>query len=174
MEKNQNTYQFTKVTTFLQIPLRLTGAVRLAIILIFLLLLVSGIRADDVITSKLVDVQQGNTAILITAPHGGDKRIKRMKERKSGSLLSDMHTYELVEELKKELQRKHKKKPFIVRAEFHRKYIDANRAPEEAYESSQAKPHYDAYHAAIRRSINEIRKKWKDGIMCANNQIMII
>ena len=44
-------------------------------------------------------------------------------------------------------------------ARFHRKFIDANRRADEAYGDPGCAAVYDAYHAAIRRLIDEIRTK---------------
>ena len=115
--------------------------------------------------STLVDVEMGEIPILITAPHGGDKSVPGVSGRKNGNHLSDTGTYELAKELQKQLQLILKKKPYIVRAEFLRKYIEANRVASEAYESPEAKHHYDAYHDSIRQCVDEIRKKWHAGIM---------
>jgi hypothetical protein len=49
--------------------------------------------------------------------------------------------------------------PYVVIAEFHREYIDANRAPACAYEDEDLDPtpYYDEYHNTIRSFVEEIR-----------------
>lgn len=51
------------------------------------------------------------------------------------------------------------REPSVVMAKFHRRYIDANRRPEEAYGSPACQAVYDAYHAAVRRFVDEARAK---------------
>jgi N-formylglutamate amidohydrolase len=49
------------------------------------------------------------------------------------------------------------KAPYVVIAEFARKYIDANRAPGCAYDSTNAQIYYNEYHNTIRKYVDEIR-----------------
>jgi N-formylglutamate amidohydrolase len=46
--------------------------------------------------------------------------------------------------------------PYVVIAEFHRRYIDANRSPDCAYQDPKAKQYYDEYHTTIRNFMSEI------------------
>jgi hypothetical protein len=54
---------------------------------------------------------------------------------------------------------------YLVVARFDRKYIDANRAPGIAFDQAAAQPYYDAYHAAIRRFVDEIRARHPHGLL---------
>ena len=56
------------------------------------------------------------------------------------------------------------KKPYYVVAKFSRKYIDANRPKEVAYESADAKPVYDYYHSTLARFCKEVRKNHSRGL----------
>ena len=42
-------------------------------------------------------------------------------------------------------------------AKFKRQFVDPNRPPEVAVDSSAARPYYDYYHQAVRRFIEEVR-----------------
>jgi N-formylglutamate amidohydrolase len=50
-------------------------------------------------------------------------------------------------------------------AKFERRFIDANRPPEIALDSADARPYYDYYHNSIRRFIDEIRRKYPAGLL---------
>jgi len=47
--------------------------------------------------------------------------------------------------------------PYVVIADYHRRYIDANRSPRCAYEADAAQPFYDEYQATLRSFVDEIR-----------------
>ncbi len=50
-------------------------------------------------------------------------------------------------------------------ARFHRKYIDANRPPDIAYEDPRAKPVYDAYRDTLAGYCREVRKTYGRGLL---------
>ena len=54
---------------------------------------------------------------------------------------------------------------YLVVARFDRKYIDANRPPQRAFDQPAARPYYDAYHQAIRRFVDEIRARHPHGLL---------
>jgi N-formylglutamate amidohydrolase len=47
--------------------------------------------------------------------------------------------------------------PCVVIAEFHRRFIDANRPERCAFEHLDATPYYDEYHNTMRNFVDEIR-----------------
>ena len=53
----------------------------------------------------------------------------------------------------------------MVIARFHRKYIDTNRRPQDAFESAEAKATYEAYHAAIASACKEVTSRWGRGVV---------
>lgn len=77
----------------------------------------------------------------------------------------NMDTDVLAFKLANEIERVMGARPFLVVAHFHRKYIDANRPAAGAYESEAAKPHYDAYHDALRDACGDVRGRWGSGIL---------
>ncbi len=113
---------------------------------------------------NLVEAESGELPVIITAPHGGTSGVTDCPERSSvGSRFvnrPDAHTKRLARGIADELERLTGKAPYLVIANFHRKYIDANRAAEEAYAVSGCAAAYDAYHTAIRRQIDEIRARF--------------
>ncbi|MGV3755460.1 MAG: hypothetical protein ACO1QS_08775 [Verrucomicrobiota bacterium] len=118
-------------------------------------------------TTNLVHHQPGNLPILITAPHGGTNILKDILTRTNGTLLRDDGTYELALLVSEELTKLTKgKKPYLVAAQFHRKYLDVNRPVTNAFESPRAKPYYEAYHNQTSNYVAEIRQRFGgEGLM---------
>lgn len=119
---------------------------------------------------SLIDVQRGTLPILITAPHGGSTDIPKVPLRTNRDAFRfvtgmDQNTSRLAHTMAKELEKRLGAKPYFVTARFHRKFIDANRAAEHAYESPAAKPYYDAYHDTIAEFCREILKNNGTGLL---------
>jgi N-formylglutamate amidohydrolase len=121
----------------------------------------SHLVAQSSSSSNLVHVQKGSLPILITAPHGGTNVIQDVLTRTNGTLLRDDGTYELALLVSEELARLAKgQRPYLVAAQFHRKFIDVNRPGTNAFESSAARPYYEAYHQHIRTAVADIRQRF--------------
>jgi N-formylglutamate amidohydrolase len=120
----------------------------------------SALAAD---ASSLILARAGNLPILLTAPHGGLQGVPEVPVRSRGTTLTDAHTIELAEAVSKHLGKALGAEPYLVAARFSRKYIDANRAEEDAFDSPQAKPVYDAYHGQIRQFIAQIKERFPQG-----------
>jgi N-formylglutamate amidohydrolase len=119
---------------------------------------------------ELLLVQKGALPIIISAPHGGRKAIPDVPERTGKGVTNfatvlDGNTAELAERLAVLLEQDLKAKPWLVVARFTRKHLDVNRAREHAYESEKAKPHYDAYHAALEGACKAVKKQHGRGIL---------
>lgn len=133
--------------------------IRLLLITGFAALLTSATaRASD-----LILVEPGELPIILTAPHGGEQDVPGCAVRTPvGTRFvnrPDQYTDRLARSIADELKRLTGKSPYLVMARFHRKFIDANRPAGEAYGDPGCAAVYDAYHAAIRRHIDEIRAK---------------
>jgi hypothetical protein len=76
-------------------------------------------------THPFIDYQEGNTNLLITAPHGGNKKPKDIPDRTYGKTYRDTYTrpltYKLLELFPKD------NKPYSIIANIHRKKVDLNR-----------------------------------------------
>lgn len=112
----------------------------------------------------------GGLPIILTAPHGGRAAIPGVPERKGEGATrfnprADSNTDILTEQLADALQQKLGHRPYVVIARFHRKYLDANRRPEDALESTEARATYDAYHAAVAAACREVTARWGRGIL---------
>lgn len=128
-----------------------------------------GHSQEKPVASEFVFSQRGELPILITAPHGGQATIVGVPERRQRQLqivtARDESTDTLAQKIAGEVERELGAKPYLVIAKFHRKYADANRPTELAYDSPKAKPHYDAYHAAIASACQQMQKRWGRGIL---------
>ena len=114
---------------------------------------------------KLIPSRSGNLPILLTVPHGGQEVVPGASLRSRGPTLLDANTIELAEALSKRLRTALGDDPYLVAARFSRKYIDANRAEAEAFESTDATPVYRAYHSRISAFISEMRQKFPNGAL---------
>lgn len=119
----------------------------------------------------LVTVRVGTLPVIISAPHGGRTPVPDCPVRTGGPAVAkfvtvmDTNTDLLAEKLAAEVGKRMGGTPHLVVARFERKYADANRPPADAYESAAAKPHYDAYHAALKAAKAAVTKKWGRGLL---------
>lgn len=119
---------------------------------------------------KLLTVWAGMLPIILSAPHGGRQSIPGVPVR-SGVGVSqfvtgrDNNTDELAETVALQLEKRLNAKPFLIVARFERKYLDANRSSESAYESIEAKPYYDCYHSALREARDRVSREWGRGLL---------
>jgi N-formylglutamate amidohydrolase len=128
-----------------------------------LLLLAALFLASHACASGLVTAQPGELPIVLTAPHGGREEVPGCELRTPvGSRFvtsTDLNTDALAESIAAEIKRLTGKSPYLLVARFHRKYIDANRRADEAYDGPACKRVYDEYHAIARRFVDEVRAK---------------
>jgi N-formylglutamate amidohydrolase len=118
----------------------------------------------------LVTVGAGALPIVITAPHGGRQAIAGVPERRGNGVSQfavrrDNNTAELAHLLAARLAERLGAKPFTIVADFERKYIDANRSPQQAYEVAGAKIFYDHYHQAVGAAVVQVRRRWGHGFL---------
>ena len=114
----------------------------------------------------LVTAERGDLPLILSAPHGGKLRIPGVPERRGNvKRETDLGTARVAELLADEIEAKLGKRPYLVIARFHRKYLDANRAPTEAYQSATAKPVYDRYHRNLREGCDELVRRWGRGVL---------
>lgn len=120
--------------------------------------------------ADFLSVWPGMLPIILTAPHGGRQAIPGVAARRGIGVPQftaerDNNSAELAELVAVKISERLAAKPFLVIARFERKYIDANRADAAAYESANAKPHYDAYHQALEAASHKIRQNWNAGLL---------
>ena len=120
--------------------------------------------------NDLIEIYSGDLPIVLSAPHGGSLEIEGVPERKGQGVkrfvrTKDMWTDQLTVKLADSIEKKTGKRPYVVVANFHRKFIDANRSADLAYESPKAKPVYDSYHRAIASARREVLQRWGRGML---------
>ncbi|HXV82813.1 MAG TPA: hypothetical protein VEG60_23360 [Candidatus Binatia bacterium] len=108
--------------------------------------------------------------IILSAPHGGRQTIPGVPVRRGTGVAQfftgrDNNTDELTEIIALELEKRLDARPFLVIARFERKYLDANRPSESAYEATEAKPYYDDYHRALREAYERVSYVWGRGLL---------
>ena len=114
--------------------------------------------------SNLVSRRRGTLPVILSCPHDG-KEVPRGVPKRTGSnpdcppfkTSRDLHTREITEGVAQRLLEMFKEAPYVIVAEFHRQYIDANRPSNCGFEVSAAQLFYDEYHNTLRSFVNEIR-----------------
>jgi N-formylglutamate amidohydrolase len=122
-------------------------------------------RADHLVTFG-----SGMLPIILSAPHGGREAIPGVAVRRGIGVAQfttgrDYNTDELAERIAAKLQEGLGARPFLVIARFDRKFADANRPSDGAYESEEARPYYEAYHRALSEHCENVRKLWGVGLL---------
>jgi N-formylglutamate amidohydrolase len=117
-----------------------------------------------------VTVRKGTLPIIISAPHGGRKKLADVPERKGLGVANfatvlDNNTAEVAERLASDLEKHLDGKPWVVIARFERKFLDVNRSRQESYESENARPYYDAYHGPLETACKAVKEKFGRGIL---------
>jgi N-formylglutamate amidohydrolase len=113
--------------------------------------------------AKFVSSHPGTLPVILTCPHDGNENPGVPERTGSASgcppftKRRDLHTRQITEGVAQLVLDLFGEAPYVVIAEFHRRYIDANRSPDCAYEDPKAKQYYDEYHATIRNFVSEIR-----------------
>ncbi len=131
--------------------------------------LVTALACANAPAGDLVLAEPGELPVILTAPHGGTRDVAGCAVRtpvgKRFVNRPDQNTDQLALGIAAELQRLTGKKPYLVLARFHRKYIDANRSAAEAYGDAGCKADYDDYHATIRRFVDEVRARHPNAML---------
>lgn len=125
---------------------------------------------DEPKPADFVTVQKGTLPIIISAPHGGRKKVPDVPLRVGTGLTNfqtvrDENTAELTEKLIADLEKLLDGKVWFVIARFERKYLDVNRSAEQGYESEKAKPYYDAYHDPLAAACKAVKEKHGRGLL---------
>ena len=130
----------------------------------------SPVAPDQARPEDFVLIQKGSLPIIVSAPHGGRKKVPDVPERVGKGVtgfqtILDTNTAELAEKFAAELEKLLDGKPWVVVARFERKYLDANRPPEQGYESDKAKPYYDLYHTSLEAACKAVKTRFGRGLL---------
>ena len=125
---------------------------------------------DESGAARLLTIGSGMLPIIITAPHGGRSAIPGVPVRRGVGVAQftierDGNTAEIAQAVAGKIHERRGAKPFLIVAQFERRYVDANRPESGAYESATAKPYYDAYHRALESALAEVRARWGGGLL---------
>jgi N-formylglutamate amidohydrolase len=114
--------------------------------------------------TNLVSRHRGTLPVILSCPHDGKEAPPGVPKRTGSNpdcppfkTTRDLHTREITEGVAQRLLDFFGEAPYVVIAEFHRQYIDANRPPDCGFEVSAAQPFYDEYHNTLRGFVDEIR-----------------
>lgn len=140
------------------------------IALLFLLATVGASVARAYEAASLVVASAGTLPLILTVPHDGAASLGSTPERipgrsKQDKLTRDAGTRVLAEQIASRLEARFGKRPYIVIAGFHRKYLDANRAQQDAMQSPEALPAYRAYHDQIAAFVAEAKRRFPAGAL---------
>ena len=118
-------------------------------------------------TTRLVKRHQGTMPIILTCPHGGTEAPPDVEERTRDatpdtctgrhrySTARDGLTAEITEAVAQKILDLTGLSPYVVIAQFHRRYIDANRPSDCAFTDPEAASFYDEYHNRIATYVGE-------------------
>lgn len=114
--------------------------------------------------TNLVSRHRGTLPVILSCPHDGKKVPPGVPKRTESNpdcppfkTTRDLHTREITEGIAQRLLDVFGEAPYVVIAEFHRQYIDANRPLDCGFEVPAGQPFYDEYHNTLRSFVNEIR-----------------
>ncbi len=131
----------------------------------FLLLLLLTLPARAYEPSAKVIAREGSMPLILTVPHDGDETLGWAAVRTKGLTVRDEGTRQLAERTADLIEKKTGKRPYLVIAKFSRKYLDANRAEQDAQDSAEAIPAYRQYHGQIASYISALCEKYPGGAL---------
>lgn len=115
-------------------------------------------------SSELVETQVGDCPIVISAPHGGTLPIPGSSPRTGQGkekfvTVRDTGVDRLARLTASAVEKKSGRKPWLVVANFSRKYCDANRPEDQGTEDAAALAIHRRYHAFLRQAVEAVRTK---------------
>lgn len=115
----------------------------------------------------LVQQHRGTLPVILTAPHGGSARPAQVSPRKETETPGgcdfatnrDNETAAMTAAVAQKILDMTGLSPYVVVAQFHRRYIDANRSAACAFTDQDALPFYSEYHARIADFVTEVLRQ---------------
>ncbi len=138
--------------------------------LLFLFLQADVLAQTKVGPQEWLTLWAGSLPIILAAPHGGRQAVPGVSARIGAGVAQfvtgrDHNTAELARAVATRVNERFGAKPYLVIAEFERKYIDVNRPDDQAYESAGARLYYAAYHDALEQACVQIQRSWGRGLL---------
>ena len=142
--------------------------IRIALLLLIATAGANVARAYD--AASMVIASSGTLPLILTVPHDGGASLGSTPERTRGrskqyKIGRDVGTRALAEQIAAHLEARFGKRPYIVIAGFHRKYLDANRVQQDAMQSPEALPAYRAYHDQIAAFVADAKRRFPVGAL---------
>ena len=114
--------------------------------------------------TRLVKRHRGTMPVILTSPHGGSETPASVSERTDAATPAgcdfvntrDNETATITEAVAQTILDLTGLSPYVVIARYHRRFIDANRSRNCAFNDPDAQPFYDEYHNRISSYINQI------------------
>lgn len=112
--------------------------------------------------------RRGSIPIVLTCPHGGTEKPPNISKRKNAdnctggdklALKGDEHTAQITKSLARKILDSTNLSPYVVIANYHRRYIDYNRPPRCAFSEPAASIFYDEYHNRVASYVTQILNK---------------
>jgi N-formylglutamate amidohydrolase len=115
-------------------------------------------------STRHVGRHRGTLPVVLACPHGGGATLP-VPERTGHGLprrchfttTRDRQTTTITTGIAQRLLELRGEAPYVVLADFHRRYVDVNRSADCAYETAAAGPYYDEYHRTLRGFVDEVR-----------------
>jgi N-formylglutamate amidohydrolase len=115
-------------------------------------------------SARHIGRHRGTLPVVLACPHDGDAALP-VPERTGGGLpprchftkSRDFQATAITTGVAQRLLDLRGEAPYVVFAEFHRKYVDVNRPADCAYEVAAARPYYEEYHRTLRDFVGEVR-----------------
>jgi len=115
-------------------------------------------------SARHVGRHRGTLPVALVCPHDGGAALPVPERTGSGLPPSchftksrDLQARAITTGIAQRLVELRGEAPYVVFAEFHRKYVDVNRSAHCAYESAAARPYYEEYHRTLRGFVDEVR-----------------
>jgi N-formylglutamate amidohydrolase len=130
----------------------------------------AGFHPAEQYRARLITVEIGALPVILTVPHGGSEPIPGVPERTGENAdkftaTRDVRTIELAQSLADAIEQELGSRPYTIAAGFSRKYLDVNRRAQDAFEDEDARGCYEAYHHAVRASVDDVHRRWKHGLL---------
>jgi N-formylglutamate amidohydrolase len=115
---------------------------------------------------QMVSRHTGSLPVLLTCPHGATGKPPGVSQRTGSTpncppfkISGDRFTRDITIAVAQLILETLGEAPYVVIAEYHRKYIDANRAERCAFEAPAAAPFYAEYHQTVRGFVDAIQEE---------------
>ena len=115
-------------------------------------------------STRHVGRHRGTLPVVLACPHDGGAALPVPERTGSGlprrchfTKSRDFQATAITTGIAQRLLELRGEAPYVVFAEFHRKYVDVNRSADCAYEAAAARPYYEEYHRTLRGFVEEVR-----------------